>query len=105
MSTISDKKDFFLDNLCRLVTSEYEEIFRILKSNDGEWSENCNGIFFDLNRIDDILFNKLYAFLEYCLTQRDNDAKRLESMDAFKKEIKIEEPKSVFVYNNKSCPT
>jgi hypothetical protein len=90
-----DKRVFFIDNLCKLVNSEYEQLFRILKINGGEWSENCNGIFFDVNRMSDELFEKIYSFLEYCLNQREDDARRIESMNELKKDIlKSEEPKS-----------
>jgi hypothetical protein len=91
----TEKRVFFIDNLCKLVNSEYEQLFRILKTNGGEWSENCNGIFFDVNRMGDELFEKLYSFLEYCLKQREDDARRIESMNELKKDIlKSEEPKS-----------
>ena len=91
----TDRRVFFIDNLCKLVTSEYEQLFRILKTNGGEWSENCNGIFFDVNRVSDEVFNKLYSFLEYCLTQREEESRRIESMNELKKDIlKSEEPKS-----------
>jgi hypothetical protein len=91
----TDKRAFFVDNLCKLVSSQYEQLFRILKTNGGEWSENCNGIFFDVNRLDDDVFEKLYSFLEYCLKQREDDAQRILSMNEIKKDIlKSEEPKS-----------
>jgi hypothetical protein len=97
----TDKRAFFIDNLCKLVTSEYEELFRILKKNDGDWSENCNGIFFDVNRLSDNVFEKLYAFLEYCLKQRDDESKRIELMNELKKDIlKSEEPKNEACLNN-----
>jgi hypothetical protein len=93
MSESESKRTFFIDNLCKLVASEYEEMFRILKSNGGEWSENCNGIFFDVNRLPDDIFDKLYSFLEYCLKQRVDELLRLESMNELKKEMKEEELK------------
>jgi hypothetical protein len=97
----SDHRAFFIDNLCKLVTSEYEELFRILKNNGGEWSENCNGIFFDVNRLSDEIFEKLYSFLEYCLKQRDDEAKRIELMNELKKDIfKFEEPKNETSFYN-----
>lgn len=96
-----DKRTFFIDNLCKLSTSEYEGLFRILKSNNAEWSENCNGIFFDVNRLSDNVFEKLYSFLEYCLKQRDDEVKRIELMNELKKDIlKSEEPKTEECLNN-----
>jgi hypothetical protein len=96
-----DKRGFFMDNLCKLVISEYEELFRILKSNGGEWSENCNGIFFDVNRLSEEIFEKIYSFLEYCLKQRHDEVERIELMNELKKDIlKSEEPKNEECLNN-----
>ena len=95
-----DKRAFFVDNLNILVKSEYEEMFRILKKNGGDWSENCNGILFDVNSLSEDLFEKLYAFLQYCIKQREDEAKRLESMNELKKDIK-EELKTEGQSNNK----
>lgn len=95
-----DKRAFFVDNLNILVKSEYEELFRILKKNGGDWSENCNGILFDVNGLSNEIFEKLYGFLQYCIKQREDEATRLESMNELKKDIK-EELKTEAQSNNK----
>ena len=82
-----ERREFFIDNLSILSTPEYEEIFRILKRTDSEWSENCNGIFFDVTRLSNETFEMLYTFMEYCLNQRKNEKDRLESLNEYKKEI------------------
>ena len=86
--TDRERREFFIENLSILSTPEYEEIFRILKRNGVEWSENCNGIFFDVNRLSIDIFDKLYVFMEYCLEQRKEEQTRIVSLNEFKKEIK-----------------
>ena len=50
--TYKDKYELYL-----LMTSLTEEdaryVFSVLKKNDDEFSENSNGIFFDMNRVSD----------------------------------------------------
>ena len=57
--------------------SEQEEIFRILKENEGFFSENSNGIFFDVIKLNDILFEKMLKFVEFCKSNR----KKFESRE------------------------
>ena len=45
-----EERKVFLEELKRLVISEQEEIFRILKRGACEYSENTNGVFFDVKR-------------------------------------------------------
>ena len=46
--TLQERKKLFLEELKTLTTDQYYEIFRIIKRNDVEYSENSNGVFFDL---------------------------------------------------------
>ena len=83
--TIEAKKHF-LEDLKSLVKDEYAEVFRILKRNDVELSENSNGIFFDLNCIQDDIFEKLAKFMELCKQQRNDDANRTKEIDSLRQE-------------------
>ncbi len=49
-SEYEDRKSF-LERLPALVKDEFEEIFRIVKQSGIPWSENSNGIFFDVNAL------------------------------------------------------
>jgi len=68
----------FLEDLKILNKSEQEEIFRILKENDGIYSENSNGIFFDVTKINNVLFEKLLKFVEFCKNNRKDFESREE---------------------------
>ena len=65
-----DSRKQLLEDLKMLNKSEQEEVFRILKLNDGIYSENSNGIFFDVTKLNYSLFEKLLQFVEFCKNNR-----------------------------------
>jgi hypothetical protein len=46
--------------------TEQEELFRILKRENEEVSENRNGIFFDLTAIKETTLNKIKEWISFC---------------------------------------
>jgi hypothetical protein len=78
-----EKRKQFFENLKILVKSEYEEIFRILKRNREEYTENSNGIFFDVNTVGETCFQALQEYMNFCLENRrieEGRAKELASL-------------------------
>lgn len=73
-----DSRKQLLEDLKVLNKSEQEEVFRILKLNDGIYSENSNGIFFDVTKLSDSLFEKLLQFVEFCKNNRKEFENREE---------------------------
>jgi len=73
-----DLKKQLLEDLKMLNKSEQEEVFRILKLNDGIYSENSNGIFFDVTKLSDSLFEKLLQFVEFSKNNRKEFENREE---------------------------
>jgi hypothetical protein len=65
-------------DLCKdidlLSKSEKEELYRILRREGGEFSENSNGIFFDVAILPVPVFEALEKFIHFCKT----NAKELE---------------------------
>ncbi len=55
-----------LGELKKLVKSEQEQIFCILKRYKVEFSENSNGVFFDLSRVPQDAFEEIQKFLVFC---------------------------------------
>ena len=55
---------------CKEITSlsrpELEELYRILRREGGEFSENSNGIFFDVAALPASVFQSLWKFIEFC---------------------------------------
>jgi hypothetical protein len=66
-----------------LTKEEYEELFRIIKRNNIEYSENSNGIFFDLNTISHDIIEKIIEFLQFCKEQRKSEEVRTHDLEFY----------------------
>ena len=55
-----------LAELKLLSKTEFIKVFDIIKQSKVEYSENSNGIFFDLSKIGAEVFEELHAYLEFC---------------------------------------
>jgi hypothetical protein len=73
-----------LDDLKMLVKEEYEEVFRIIKRNGVSFTENSNGVHFDLCLLDEDTLQQIKMFLELCRTQRVNEEERTKEMDSYR---------------------
>lgn len=69
-----DRRKEFCKDIESLSRSEIEELFRILRREGGEYSENSNGIFFDVAALPANVFESLCKFIQFCKT----NAKTLE---------------------------
>jgi hypothetical protein len=72
-----DRRKELCKNIDLLSTSEKEELYRILRREGGEFSENSNGIFFDVATLPVAVFEALEKFIHFCKT----NAKELEERD------------------------
>jgi hypothetical protein len=61
-----DRRKELCKNIDLLSTSEKEELYRILRREVGEFSENSNGIFFDVAALPASVFEALWKFLQFC---------------------------------------
>jgi len=82
-TTYEDRKRVF-ENLKVLVKPEQEEVFRIIRKTKENYTENSNGIFFDLSLISDETFNQIKEYLEFCLKTRQDDAVRLKELETIR---------------------
>ena len=78
-----ERKQVF-ENLKILVKSEQEEIFRILRKTKQNYTENSNGIFFDLATVTDDTFNQIKEYIDFCLKTRQEDAERLKELETIR---------------------
>ncbi len=67
-----------------LSKSEQEELFRILKRANAEFTENTNGIFFDIGKLEQVVFEQIVKFLEFCAQNRVNFEKRDKEMETLR---------------------
>jgi hypothetical protein len=85
MSSYDHRKQF-LEQLGQLSRSELEEVFRIIKRNNDIFSENTNGIFFNVADLREDTFIKLNDFMNFCMKNREEQMARVEEMKSIRDE-------------------
>jgi len=81
-----EAKKSLLEEMKLLSKEEYEEVFRIIKRANVEYTENSNGVFFDLAHCSDDVCTKLEKFLELCKTQRKDEEQRSQELEVLRQE-------------------
>jgi hypothetical protein len=81
-----EQRKHFLEQLGSLSRSEMEEIFRIIKRQNDIFSENTNGIFFNVSDLRDDTFIRLNEFMEFCMKNREEQNARVEEMKSIRNE-------------------
>jgi hypothetical protein len=79
-------KKQMLEDIKTLTKEEHIELFRVIRKHSIEYSENSNGIFFDLTQCTSEIFGKLIQFMELCKTQRKNEELRSSTMESLRSE-------------------
>lgn len=74
------------ESIKTLVKSEQEELFRILLRNKVEFTENTNGIFFDVGKLDPPIFEEIVKFLSFCAENRIDFEKRDKTLESLRNE-------------------
>lgn len=54
-------------NITKLCQTEIDEVFKILHNNNSSYTQNNNGVFVNLNWIEDDVMNKIYNYILFCL--------------------------------------
>lgn len=54
-------------SICNLSQNEIDELFKILHNNDSNYTKNNNGIFVNLNWLDDEILNQIDKYINFCL--------------------------------------
>ena len=73
-----DERKKILEDIKTLSRPELEEIYKLLKNSKAEFSENSNGVFFDLCKLPAEVFAEIQKFMEFCHKTRDEFALREE---------------------------
>lgn len=76
-----ENRKLFLENLKTLSKSEKEQVFRILKAYCAEYSDNSNGVFFDIAGLSTEVFAKLSEFMTFCKEKKLEQETRQKEMD------------------------
>ncbi len=81
-----EDRKLFLEQLGQLSRAEQEEIFRIIKRHNDSYSENTNGIFFDVSALRDKTFESLHEFMMFCMKNREEQMARIDEMKSIREE-------------------
>ena len=77
----------FLTDLKSLVKAEKEQIFRILKTSGAAYSENSNGVFFDVVGLDAQTFKRLSDFVAFCKVKVKEQEERVQEMNTLRNDL------------------
>ena len=83
MSMYKDRKQLF-DNIKILVKTEQEEIFRIIRKMKENYTENANGIFFDVSLLSDDTILQIKEYIDFCLKTRQEHEDRLKELETIR---------------------
>lgn len=76
----------FLEELKGLTKAEQEKILEILRETKAEFSENSNGVFFDVAKLSAQTFEALEKYMEFCRCVRKDQAEREKEMENLRDE-------------------
>lgn len=82
-----EERKLFLEQLSILSRTEQEEVFRIIRRCNDAYSENKNGIFFNISILKQDTFNKLKEFMSYCIENRNEQDQRMNEMNSIRQEF------------------
>jgi len=76
-----EQRKEFCKEMATLSRAELEEIYRILRREGGTFSENSNGIFFDVASLPAPVFEALWKFLQFCKSNANDLEERSKLID------------------------
>lgn len=85
MEYTNKQRKFLFDRINTLSSTEHEEIYKIIKTNGISYSQNKNGIFFNLSTLSDNVVKDIDNFVVYCISNK----KELDAYDKILNECKI----------------
>lgn len=81
--TYDQRKQMF-ESMKVLVKPEQEEIFRILRKMKEQYTENSNGIFFDLSVLSDSTIQQIQEYIDFCLKTRQEMDARMKELETIR---------------------
>ena len=82
-----DSRKELLENMKALSKTEKEDIFRIIKRENEQFSENSNGIFFDLTTIKNTTFIEILNMITLSNQKKQEQDERLKEMEKLREEV------------------
>ena len=90
-STVTyEQKKVLAEEIKELTKDQYEEVYRIIKRAGIPYSENSNGIFFDLAAVDGAVTAQLIEYMNLVKTQRNEEKQRMKDLEYYRHEKEAE---------------
>jgi len=70
-------KKLLCEKIGFLSPTEHEEIFKILSSKSVDYTQNRNGLFFDISKLDTVIVTEIDKFVNFCI----NNQAKLDEYD------------------------
>jgi hypothetical protein len=86
-----DERKILFDEIKKFNRGQQEELYRILRREGEELSENRNGMFFDLNALKPTTIQEIQKWVGYCKKNDTDLEQREQEMKKLLEEIKDEE--------------
>ncbi len=87
--SVQEKKDL-IDRVRSLTDpTEHRQLLRVIIKSRVKFTENTNGCFIDLSKIDDRVINRLYQVVELCEQNREYNEKMNALLEETRKEVDI----------------
>ena len=86
---LEGKKNFIISNVKNLHKYEQIQIFKIFKTNNIKYSENSNGIFVNLNYLNEMILDKIIIFIKFCQKNKVLLEKEINKREQIKQIVQI----------------
>lgn len=81
------------NNIDKLCQTEIDEIFKIIHNNNSKYTQNNNGVFINLNWIEEHILMKIYDYINFCLKSQ-NEISKYEIMKSLLNDNMINKDKN-----------
>ena len=82
---LEGKKNFIITQVKNLHKYEQIQIFKIFRNNEVKYSENKNGVFVNLNYINEVILDKIIVFINFCQKNKVLLEKEISKREQIKK--------------------
>lgn len=101
MEYSNKQRKVLFDRINSLSSTEHEEILKIVKKYNATFSQNKNGIFFNLSSLSDEAVKEIYNFVNYCISNK----KELDEYDKIINECKMSNNLKTIMPTHDIAPT
>jgi hypothetical protein len=81
-----EKRKILSEEMKELSQDQFHEVFRIIKKASVSYTENSNGIFFDLSKMEDDVVQSLADYMSLVKAQKAEEKHRIDEMEFYRQD-------------------